>query len=314
MTGLKGKVNSLAKRALRVFFEQGQRIGLDVLPRHFYSEIPNIHELKKTSWWRKPYSMKGVQGSETDKQVNFVKECCSKEIVEEVRSRDIYKVASEKNGREGFGAVEADFLFAFVAQKKPSQIFQIGCGVSTAVCLLAAEYAGYSPEVFCVEPYPNEFLKRSDRRGDVDLMQKKVEKIKLEKIENLKSDLLFFVDSTHSLGPSGEVTKIILEMLPRLKEGSYVHFHDINFPYDYGRSILDSSLFFGHEGGLLLSFLAYNSRFRVLASQSMLHYSCPNELKKYLPGYDPAPNKDGLSMGEGDFPSSTYLRVIEEKA
>jgi len=310
MSSLKGKINSLAKRALRVLFEQGQRISLDILPRHFYSEIPNIHRLRKTSWWKKPYSMNGVKGNDTKKQLELVKKYCTPKITEEIRSRDIHRAASEKNGREGFGSVEADFLFAFVTRNKPNQIFQIGCGVSTAVCLLAAEYAGYSPEVLCVDPYPNEFLKRSDRRGDVDLIQKGVEKIRLEKIENLKSDLLFFVDSTHSLGPSGEVTRIILEMLPKLKEGAYVHFHDINFPYDYGRGILDSSLFFGHEGALLLSFLAYNSRFRVLISQSMLHYSYPNELKKYLPGYDPAPNRDGLSMGDGDFPSSTYLRVI----
>lgn len=310
MSELKSKINVLAKRALRVLFEKGQRIGLDILPRHFYSEIPNISELKKTSWWRNPYSMKGIEGASTKKQLIFLKKYCTNKITKEIRSRDIHGAASEKNGREGFGSVEADFLFAFVARKEPSQIFQIGCGVSTAVCLLAAEYAGYRPEVLCVDPYPNEFLKRSDSRGDVDLIQKGVEKIRLEKIENLKSDLLFFVDSTHSLGPSGEVTRIILEMLPRLKVGAHVHFHDINFPYDYGRGILDSSLFFGHEGALLLSFLTYNNRFRILMSQSMLHYSCPNELEKYLPGYDPAPNRDGLSMGDGDFPSSTYLRVI----
>lgn len=309
MDRLKGKIKKAAKKVLREIFEKGQSIGLDILPRHFYSEIPNIRKLRKTRWWRSSYSMKGVRGTSLSKQVNFLKECCSKEITEEIRSRNIHRDASERNGREGFGPIEADFLFAFVVTKKPSQIFQIGCGVSTAVCLSAAEYANYNPDIFCVDPYPNDFLLQSSRIGDIDLIQKGAEEVKAERVKKLGSDLLFFVDSTHTLGPSGEVTRIVLELLPRLKEGAYAHFHDINFPYDYGRNILDSSMFFGHEGALLLAFLAHNDRFRILMSQSMLHYSSPDKLKEYLPSYSPAPSSDGLSVGEGDFPSSIYLRA-----
>lgn len=308
---VKRRIKKASKKVLRKIFETGQSVGLDILPRHFYSEIPNIEELRNTNWWRSKYSMEGVRGAKIRSQIDFVKECCNPEIVKKIKSEDIHGRACEKNGRKGFGSVEADFLFAFIASKKPSLMFQIGCGVSTAVCLAAAEHAGYDLEVFCVDPYPNDFLLRSDEKGDIELIRKGAEEIRIEKINELKSDLLFFVDSTHSLGPSGEVTRIILEMLPRLKEGTYVHFHDINFPYDYGRNILDSSLFFGHEGALLLSFLVSNNRFRILASQSMLHYSKPDKLKEYLPGYSPAPNVDGLSAGKGDFPSSTYLKVTE---
>lgn len=307
----KKKIKKVLKKILRTIFEAGQRIGIDILPRHFYSEIPYIEELRSTEWWRSEYSMKGVRGAKIKQQIGFIKSCCSPKVVKKVESENIHREACKENEREGFGSVEADFLFAFVAAKKPSQIFQIGCGVSTAVCLTAAEYAGYDPEVFCVDPYPNEFLLRSDERDDINLIQKGAEKIRIENIKNLEDDLLFFVDSTHSLGPSGEVTRIILEMLPRLKVGAYVHFHDINFPYDYGRNVLDSSLFFGHEGALLLSFLVSNSRFRILVSQSMLHYSNPDKLKEYLPGYSPAPSADGLGVGKGDFPSSTYLKVTE---
>lgn len=289
-------------------------MGLDILPRHFYSEIPDIASLKEKEKWRSEYSMECVRGSSISRQVEFVKECCPPKVVKEVKSRDIHGDASKRNGREGFGPVEADFLFAFVTTQKPSQILQIGCGVSTAVCLQAAEYANYNPEIICVDPYPNDFLLRASGRGSIDLIQKGAEKVKPESIAGLESDLLFFVDSTHALGPAGEVTRIILEMLPKLKGGAYAHFHDINFPYDYGRNMLNSSLFFGHEGALLLAFLAHNKRFRILVSQSMLHYSRPDELGEYLPGYSPAPNTDGLSAGEGDFPSSIYLEVTSDKA
>jgi len=58
---------------------------------------------------------------------------------------------------------------------------------------------------------------------------------------------LFFVDSTHTLGPAGEATRIILEFLPRLRKDVLIHFHDIVFPYDYTPDILDGAMFFPHE-------------------------------------------------------------------
>src|SRR6516164_1613425 len=39
---LKRRVKNLGKRALRRLFEAGQRCGFDLLPRHFYSQIPDI--------------------------------------------------------------------------------------------------------------------------------------------------------------------------------------------------------------------------------------------------------------------------------
>ncbi len=310
MPGVKGRLKNVYKLALRKLFEQGQRFGFDVLPRHFYSEIPTIHELRNSAHWKVPYSMMGVSGSDTQSQLNFVKECCPPPIIEEIKTKDIHADASKRNGQEGFGPIEADFLYAFVVAKRPKQIFQIGCGVSTAVCLLAAEYAGYTPEVICVEPYPTNFLVQEANQGRISLNRQKVQLLDLKVVERLSSNVLFFVDSTHTLGPAGEVSRIILEMLPRLKVGARAHFHDINFPYDYDRRILDSKLFFQHEGVLLHAFLSYNNRFCILASLSMLHYFSPEALAEYLPHYQPAENDEGLNEGEGHFPSSTYLEVV----
>ena len=310
MPRLEKRLKRVSKLALRRCFEHGQRLGFDVLPRHFYSEIPAIHELRNSAHWKASYSMLGVGGAETDAQFRFVRECCSPSIVKIIRTNHIHAEASRRNGEEGFGPVEADFLYAVVAAKRPKQIFQIGCGVSTAVCLMAAEYAGYIPEVICVEPYPTTYLVQQARQGKIALIRQKAQLLGLDVIEALNQNLLFFVDSTHALGPAGEVSRIILEMLPRLKSGARVHFHDIGFPYDYDRHILDSTMFFQHESILLHAFLAYNSRFSILTSLSMLHYSSPQTLAEYLPNYRPAANDEGLSKGEGHFPSSTYLQVM----
>ena len=66
--------------------------------------------------------------------------------------------------------MEADVLFAFVASQRPANIFQIGCGVSTALCLAAARFAGYTPRITCVEPYPTALLSRLAAEGRVELI------------------------------------------------------------------------------------------------------------------------------------------------
>ena len=120
---------------------------------------------------------------------------------------------------------------------------------------------------------------------------------------------MFFVDSTHTLGPGREVTRIMLDLLPRLQAGVYVHFHDIYFPYDYQRGVLTNELFFVHETPLLHALLVNNPRLKIVASLSMLHYARKSELGAYLPNYTSAGDDYGLETSPGHFPSSIFLRT-----
>lgn len=291
-------------------FERGQPFGIDILPRHFYSEVPDMRALGRSRHWKAPYAMTGVDGVDIGTQVDFVHQVCGPAVTSCLVARAVHREACAMNGAEGFGPIEADFLYAFVSERRPKQIFQIGCGVSTAVCLLAAADSGYRPDIICVEPYPTAFLREAHKAGRIRLVEQVIEALPHTAIDELGGDLLFFVDSTHCLGPAGEVSRIVLEMLPRLKAGAVAHFHDIQFPYDYDRHVLESTLFFQHESVLLHAFLAYNTRFRLLASLSMLHYRAPDVLAACLPNYRPAANDEGLNAGEGHFPSSAYIAVL----
>lgn len=105
------------------------------------------------------------------------------------------------------------------------------------------------------------------------------------------------------------MNRLILEVLPRLPLHCFVHFHDINFPYDYSTGVL-TELFFPAENTLLHAFLVNNARCSVALSLSMLHYACPRELQSALPNYQPAAMQDGFHAaadGGGHFPSATYL-------
>ena len=305
--GLKHRV----KRMMRQTFEVGQQFKIDILPRHFYSEIPHIRQLRATQAWRRPRSMRYIGGADLPAQLAFVA-LCAQDLAPSMTSTSLHRRACEMNNLpEGFGPIEADFLYCFIRSQRPPTIVQIGCGVSTAICILAAADAGYQPRIFCIEPYPTPFLLQQAQAGTLELIHEKFEDTQQPIAEMVRGGGFFFVDSSHTLGPAGEVTQIICDTLPSLPSGTWVHFHDILFPYDYPAETLTSELFFSHETALLHAFLTQNPRFSIAASLCMLHHSNPEELASHLPNYTRGKFDQGLRLSDGHHPSSIYLRVHE---
>ncbi len=263
--------------------------------------------------------MVNMRGADEDAQMQFVSDCCKAEVLSQLPS-DLYAAACNANGAVGFGPIEAQFLYCFIGSTRPSRIVQIGCGVATAVILRAMEAFRLDMDVICVDPYPTDYLRRVAAGGSITLLPYGAQDVALDTLTDLGSNGLFFVDSTHTVKPGSEVNRIVLEVLPRLSTGAYVHYHDILFPYDYSPGILTSDLFFWNESVLLQAFLTCNPRYEICAAFSMLHYRRAAELKAVLPEYRAAQHVDGLAtrrVASGDsavghFPTSLYLRVAED--
>jgi hypothetical protein len=256
--------------------------------------------------------MTGVAGADIESQLSFLRGCCSTPLVERLRQGGIYEFACQENGEPGYGPVEAEFLFCFITTKRPKKIVQIGCGVSTAVILLAAKEAGYTPQITCIDPFPTGYLKHAAEHELIELIPKPAQEVDLEILTGLNAGDLLFVDSTHTMRPGSEVNRIILEVLPRLPSGSFVHFHDIYFPYDYQSTVLTTLFFYG-ESTLLHAFLIDNQRYSIAVSLSMLHHARPQQMQSLLPNYRPAVMHHGLHTtpeSSGHFPSSTYLSIL----
>jgi hypothetical protein len=307
---VKRAVKNLAKKMLRRGFEVGQRAGVDVLPRHFYSQIPNVTELRNTDSWKRPRDMSSVRGHELGSQLKFAERICRREIVERASHERVYDQACASNGEPGFGPIEALFLYAFVHTERPRRIVQVGSGVSSAVIAAAATHAQYVPQLCCIDPYPTEYLQREAAAGRIELVAQPAQQVIGEQAKSLRSGDLLFVDSTHVVKPGSEVNAIVLDVLPFLATGTWVHFHDITFPYDYTRRVISEDLFFPQESTLLHAFLSCNERYELCASLSMLHYDAPVRLAELLPSYRSAGNDSGLLTTEGHFPSSVYLRRV----
>lgn len=302
-------LKNLIKRLLRRGFEVGQRVGVDVLPRHFYSQIPSIEELRKGTAWKRPRDMSSVRGHAVAQQLKFAERICERDIVERAIRDQIYEQACASNGEPGFGPIEAVFLYAFIRMERPRRIVQVGSGVSSAVILAAARDAQYTPELCCIDPYPTEYLKREAAARRIELVAEPAQTVIVERAKKLRGGDLLFVDSTHVVKPGGEVNVIVLDVLPWLPAGTWVHFHDILFPFDYTPQVVTEDLFFPQESTLLHAFLSCNDRYEICASMSMLHYEAPARLTELLPSYVSAGNDAGLQTTAGHFPSSAYLRV-----
>jgi hypothetical protein len=307
--GSRRTARNLLKTLLARLFHVGQRLGWDILPRHFYSEIPDIRKLRDTTPWRQQYSMIEVRGADLDQQLQFVQRVVPSALRDRLAGMSVHAAACARNGEPGYGRIESEFLYGFVYTLRPARIIQIGCGVSTAVCLAAARDSGGVTAITCIEPFPTPFLLETADAGQITLIHAPVETLDYSFLQELRSGDLFFVDSTHTLGPGGEVSRIILEMLPRLASGVYAHFHDITFPYDYQGDVLSTALFCWHETALLHGFLACNERFRMHASLSMLHHGRQQALKEIFNGYQPRTSTLGVTLVEGDYPSSVFLQA-----
>ena len=301
------------KAQLRWLFEAGQRAGVDILPRHFYSQIPPIHVLRAEASWREPHTMVGVLGREIEPQLRFVRATAPPELV--AAAETVHQEACEANGAEGYGPIEAIFLYAFIRTHRPVRVVQVGAGVSTAVMLRAAADAGYSPAICCIDPYPTNYLHARAAAGELELIEQPAQSVALKVLTELDAGSLLFVDSTHTVRPGSEVNRIVFEVLPRLRANVFVHFHDITFPFDHSPGILDQDLFFWSESTLVHAFLTGNRNVRMLVSMSMVHHAAAEQLATTFPSYRPERHQRGVATrldGDGHFPSSLYLQTLDD--
>lgn len=304
------------KARLRNIFEIGQRFGFDVLPRHFYSEIPDIRALKQDDRWQRAYSLVGVAGTDIDQQLCWLREICPPELASTLPSLHLQQKASEINSELGYGPIEADLLYSFIRTRSPRRMIQVGAGTSTWVALQAARAIGADIEITCIDPFPNRYLRQLEADQSIRLLDVPVQAVSPGEFAGLVSGDVLFIDSTHTVSTGSDVNYLILEILPRLRKGVFVHFHDVTMPYDYFPDVLSRDLFFWRESVLLHAFLIDNPRFKIRLGCAMLHDAALDRVQEIIPTYDsPMKTKRGLAVGSksGAFPSSIWLEVVADR-
>ncbi len=275
--------------------------GFHLTANHYYSAIPTISTLPR-KLWAGPYMEDAFLNVTQDGGLIGLGEYLqySPEL------KDIRKEYSDTafywdNGL--FPPLDAMAYYGVIRENRPEHIVEIGSGFSSEVALRALE-KNKKGSLTCVEPYPSgrlEALMHSSHR----LLTAGVEDVPLEVFTTLESGDILFVDTSHTVKVGSEVNYIVFHILPVLKEGVLIHFHDIFLPYEYPEEWITELGLLWNEQHLILAFLMFNRAFGVLVNNYSQSIDHAEELRHQFKDYDIWDLKHNMSGPRG---ASLWLR------
>ena len=131
--------------------------------------------------------------------------------------------------QEWFPRMDACAAYTIVRLGMPQRIIEIGSGHSTRFLARAVKDGGLATRLTCIDPAP----RASIRRLDVEHIACVLAQADTSLFAELSAGDIVFVDSSHIAMPGTDVDRLVLDVLPRLKPGVLVHFHDIVLPDAY---------------------------------------------------------------------------------
>jgi|WetSurSiteA1Bulk_404760.scaffolds.fasta_scaffold00147_2 hypothetical protein len=245
-------------------------------PGHYYSPLPDIEAIKLEEakiFHTYPDSLPGVDLN-VERQLHLFNEF--KKIYKEQPFHD----DKQENLRfyfnnDAYPHGDGILLYCFIRYLKPKKIIDIGSGYSSCVILDTNElYFNNAINCTFIDPYPERllaFIKERDRQK-IEIIPKKLQEIDIDFFSQLSSDDLLVIDSTHVSKVNSDVNYLFFHILPLLKRGIYIHFHDIFYPFEYPKEWIYQG-FAWNESYMLRAFLQYNTAFRIqFFSSYMFHF------------------------------------------
>jgi len=276
--------------------------GFLIFKKHYYLPIPSDEEIS----FEKDSSLTGITIEENiinDFFHNIIKYQC--EFKKLLYDKNILSKYNLFNGT--FMAIDSDAYYSIIRCKKPRRIIEIGSGNSTLVAIEAIKEnfkeCGIQEELTCIEPFPPKYLTNLNY-SFLNLIIKKLQEIKLDFFINLEKNDILFIDSTHVLKSGGDVWYEYCEILPRLKEGVFIHVHDIYLPRPYGKIYYDQDLYW-NEQYLLQSFLTFNYKYQIIFPSSYYYLNYKNKLEEYYS----SELKEMKRLFPDSIPSSFWMTV-----
>ncbi len=243
-------------------------------PGHFYSPIVSVDEIKEKedSIWE-GVTRDGIPGIElnTEAQLQLVNQL-SRWYPEIPFGKDgaSYRYSFD-NGMYSY--TDGTILYTMMRHLAPKRIVEIGSGHSSALMLDVNElHFNKEIQLTFIEPYPKrlyETISAGDSQN-ANIIEAKVQEVALEVFDVLEAGDILFVDSTHVSKCGSDVNHILFTILPRLKKGVFIHFHDIFYPFEYPREWVYEG-YNWNENYLLKAFLMYNPDFEIRLFAHYLH-------------------------------------------
>lgn len=185
-----------------------------------------------------------------------------------------------------FGPGDAAVYGCLLMDLRPRRLVEFGTGYSSCVALDVDEHAlGGTLDCTFVDPFPEAFRKL---HGNIDPARHRVLKSAAQDVDPALIDALepgdiLFIDSTHVSKTGGDVNFHLFTLLPRLKPGVVVQFHDIFYPFEYPEDWLFAENRSWNEAYVLRAFLTDNPNYRILLFNDYLGRHHADAMGRALP-------------------------------
>lgn len=255
-------------------------------PGHFYSPLPDLDFVQRHRTRLFDRSALVVPGIEinTDGQLELIR-----------KFADYYDQLPFKEEKTGglryyfnnpyFSYGDAVVLYSMLRHLRPRRVIEVGSGFSSAVMLDTNDlFLAKQVAMTFVEPYPERLfsLLSDDDKRRHHIVTDIVQNVPIEDFSKLEARDILFIDSSHVAKIGSDVVHLLTYVLPRLKAGVVVHFHDIFWPFEYPESwVRDGRAW--NENYLLRAFLQFNAAFKVLFFNAYLATHHEESLAKHLP-------------------------------
>jgi predicted O-methyltransferase YrrM len=251
------------------------KLGYHLRPFHYYEPLPDFATIVEQQTLKKRYSP--CIDWNLDTQLNLVNKLSKYEPEIQQLNFDFFN--------DFYGELDAAVYYTLLRESQPAKVIEIGCGYSTQIAALALsknQQEGNIGKIICIEPYPEPQLTQANL--EVELITERVENIDLEVFAQLNAGDILFIDSTHTVKFGSDVCREILEILPTISSGVWIHFHDIFFPYDYPPKWLIEQRRAWNEQYMLEAFMAYNHNFEVVLANHLLSVDYLEQVAKIWQG------------------------------
>lgn len=249
-------------------------------PGHYYSPIVDYHTVKN-----KEYLWEASEVPDIDLNVKEQEELLSnftlfyKDIPWKDR-KNIGLIYYFKN--DFYSYTDGIVLYSIMRNFSPRRIIEIGSGFSSALMIDTNQlFFKNNIELTFIEPYPERLYSLVDKkkRRGISILEKKVQEVPVEIFDQLENGDILFVDSSHVSKTGSDVNYILFEILPRLKKGVMIHFHDIFYPFEYPKLWVYQGRNW-NENYLLRAFLLGNKNYKILLFSDYLHKFKPEFIDK----------------------------------
>lgn len=232
-------------------------------PGHYYSPYPNLDYIEEH------YSDDKFEFS--TEALNINAEEINITLNRLSAFRDLIKFADDKSEEQFYFANNTFFRYAdawvyaaMIHHLRPQRIIEIGSGFSTALAMdVNRSYFNNEIKIRSIDPDMSRMHAIiGNQRPNIELEPTSVLDIDIDCFKTLNANDILFVDSSHVLKQGSDVNYILFEVLPVLKKGVVIHFHDI-FLFNYPKQwFMQYSGW--NESYALRAFLCYNSAFSML--------------------------------------------------